>query len=92
MTLRGGRGYHAGSVGESMRGKKGFALIEVLIATGLLLGVAGVLVALTNRSGDTARRSEASEAAALFLRTMVAQSQELPLLGCRPAVASTGIT
>jgi type II secretory pathway pseudopilin PulG len=58
--------------------RKGFALIEVIIATGLVLLVGAGLTTLLIRSETTARTSEAAEAATLFARTMVLQVRDAP--------------
>jgi len=56
--------------------RKGFALIEVIIATGLVLLVGASLTTLLIRSETSARTSEAAEAATLFARTMVLQVRD----------------
>jgi len=58
--------------------RKGFTLIEVIVATGLLLLVGTALTALLARSENAARSSEAAEAATLFIRTMALQAQNAP--------------
>jgi type II secretory pathway pseudopilin PulG len=58
--------------------RKGFTLVEVVVATGLLLLVGTALTTLLVRSETTARSSEAAEAAALFARTMALQAQNAP--------------
>ncbi len=58
--------------------RKGFALVEVIVATGLVLLVGATLTTLVVRSETTARSSEAAEAAALFARTLVLQARNAP--------------
>jgi type II secretory pathway pseudopilin PulG len=58
--------------------RKGFTLVEVVVAAGLLLLVGTALTTLLVRSETTARSSEAAEAAALFARTMALQAQNAP--------------
>ncbi len=55
--------------------RKGFTLIEVVVAAGLLFLAGTALTALLARSETAARSSEAAEAAALFARTMALQAQ-----------------
>jgi len=58
--------------------RKGFTLVEVIVATGLVLLVGAALTTLLMRSETTARSSEAAEAAALFARTLALQARTAP--------------
>jgi type II secretory pathway pseudopilin PulG len=58
--------------------RKGFTLVEVIVATGLVLLVGTALTTLLVRSETTARSSEAAEAAALFARTLALQARNAP--------------
>lgn len=58
--------------------RKGFTLVEVVVAVGLVLLVGASLTSLIVRSERGARSSEAGEAAALFARTLVLQAREAP--------------
>jgi type II secretory pathway pseudopilin PulG len=58
--------------------RKGFTLVEVVMATSLVLLVGAVLTTLIVRSETSARSSEAAEAAALFARTLALQARNAP--------------
>jgi len=58
--------------------RKGFTLVEVVVAVGLVLLVGASLTSLIVRSERGARSSEAGEAAALFARTLILQAREAP--------------
>jgi prepilin-type N-terminal cleavage/methylation domain len=58
--------------------RKGFTLVEVIVATSLVLLVGTALTTLLVRSETTARSSEAAEAAALFTRTLALQARNAP--------------
>jgi type II secretory pathway pseudopilin PulG len=58
--------------------RKGFTLVEVIVATSLVLLVGTALTTLLVRSETTARSSEAAEAAALFARTLALQARNAP--------------
>jgi type II secretory pathway pseudopilin PulG len=58
--------------------RKGFTLVEVIVATSLMLLVGTTLTTLLVRSETTARSSEAAEAAALFARTLALQARNAP--------------
>ena len=58
--------------------KRGFTVIEVVVAAGLVLLVGSTLGLLAVRSRQATTTSEAGEAAALVLRTAVMQMQESP--------------
>lgn len=58
--------------------KRGFTVVEVVVAAGLVLLVGSTLGLLAVRSKQVTTSSEAGEAAALVLRTAVMQMQESP--------------